>query len=58
MLSFSSFISYVSLQVISHERVIRAEITAQVDSTAGSLRLTCALKRVGEALSLEVEHVH
>lgn len=58
MLSSSSFISYVSLKVISHERAIRAEITAQVDSTTDLLRLTRSLKRVGEALSLEVEHVH
>lgn len=58
VLSSSSFISYVSLKVISHERAIRAEITAQVDSTTDLLRLTRSLKRVGEALSPEVEHVH
>lgn len=33
VLSSSSFISHVSLKVISHERAIRAKITAQVDST-------------------------
>lgn len=48
VLSSSSFISYVSLKVISHERAIRAEITAQVDLTTDLLRLTHFLRRVGE----------
>lgn len=58
MLSSSSFISYVSLKVISHQRAIRAKITAQVDSTSDLLRITLPLERVGEALSSEVQHVH
>lgn len=40
VLSSSSFISYVSLKVISHERAIRAEITAQVDSTTAAYPLS------------------